>query len=147
MGSLSIMIGNFLWGFFERELRRKMAKEKGTGIYNWVSIITALIVLSMSVYAIAVKYLDEKYHYEYFAEKTLIDFPTILICIYLIAAILFIISIFQNKSTSKTILALKILVVIFVFFATPTVIKHSSRVYHIKAGIKLFVDPDYPFER
>lgn len=41
-----------------------MKKEKKkAGIYNWVSIITSLIVLLMSVYAIAVKYLDEKYHY------------------------------------------------------------------------------------
>lgn len=79
-----------------------MKKEKKkTGIYNWVSIITSLIVLLMSVYAIAVKYLDEKYHYEYFADKTLIDFPLILISIYLIAAILLIISLFQNKSASK----------------------------------------------
>lgn len=125
-----------------------MKKEKKkTGIYNWVSIITSLIVLLMSVYAIAVKYLDEKYHYEYFADKTLIDFPLILISIYLIAAILLIISIFQNKSALKTKLALKILVVVFIIFSTPTVIKHSSRVYHIIAGIKLFVDPDYPFER
>lgn len=124
-----------------------MKKEKKkAGIYNWVSIITSLIVLLMSVYAIAVKYLDEKYHYEYFADKTLIDFPLILISIYLIAAILLVISIFQNKSASKTTLALKILVV-FIIFSTPTVIKHSSRVYHIKAGIKLFVDPNYPFER
>ena len=105
-----------------------MKKEKKkTGIYNWVSIITSLIVLLMSLYAIAVKYLDEKYHYEYFADKTLIDFPLILISIYLIAAILLIISLFQNKSVSKTTLALKILVVVFIIFSN--ICSHSVLLY------------------
>lgn len=118
-----------------------MSSIKKEKLKKILTIMAAIVFIPTGLYSVAVKFLFEKYGYEYFIGKRIIDYSPFFYVIFILSW-LYLISKFSLKKEDatehiqkKTIIKILIFIVLvcLIFVAT----NHSHIVRMIKMGIKM----------